>query len=89
MLFRSLMTPGTSDLVKAAERLTGHAAEAVAFATEGPFLQKLGMQTVILGPGDIDVAHQPNEWLPIANIEPTFQMLEHFIQRFCITPEAR
>ena len=76
------------DLVQAAEQLTGHGAEAVAFATEGPFLQKLGMQTVILGPGDIRVAHQPNEWLPMANIDPTLKMLEHFIQRFCVTPEA-
>lgn len=83
-----LMTPGTSALVQAAEDLTGHAAEAVAFATEGPFLQKLGMQTVILGPGDIRVAHQPNEWLPMANIDPTLKMLEHFIQRFCVTPES-
>jgi len=90
-LFRGtdpLQTPGTSALVHAAEELTGHKSEAVAFATEGPFLQQLGMQTVILGPGDINVAHQPNEWLPIANVEPTLQMLERFIQRFCVTPEA-
>jgi acetylornithine deacetylase len=90
-LFRGtdpLQTPGTSALVHAAEELTGHKSEAVAFATEGPFLQQLGMQTVILGPGDINVAHQPNEWLPMANVEPTLQMLEHFIQRFCVTPEA-
>jgi len=89
-LFRGtdpLQTPGTSALVKAAEELTGHKAEAVAFATEGPFLQKLGMQTVILGPGDINVAHQPNESLPIANVEPMLKMLEHFIQRFCVTSE--
>jgi acetylornithine deacetylase len=86
-LFRGsdpLMTPGTSELVKAAEALTGHKSEAVAFATEGPFLQALGMQTVILGPGDINVAHQPNESLPLANVEPTLHILEQFIQRFCI-----
>ena len=90
-LFRGtdpLETPGTSALVKTAEELTGHGAEAVAFATEGPFLQKLGMQTVILGPGDIDVAHQPNESLPIERVEPTLAMLERFIQKFCVTPDA-
>src|SRR5579863_8043167 len=88
-LFRGsdpLMTPGTSELVKAAEALTGHKSEAVAFATEGPFLQALGMQTVILGPGDINVAHQPNESLPLANVEPTLHILEQFIQSFCIAP---
>lgn len=79
-----LMTPGTSELVKFAEELTGHKSEAVAFATEGPFLQALGMQTVILGPGDIDVAHQPNESLPLAMVEPTQLLLERLIQRFCV-----
>ena len=79
-----LRTPGTSELVRAAEQLTGHASEAVAFATEGPFLQRLGMDTVILGPGDIRVAHQPNESLPLANVNPTLAILEQFIQRFCV-----
>jgi acetylornithine deacetylase len=79
-----LQTPGTSELVKFAEQLTGHASEAVAFATEGPFLQALGMQTVILGPGDINVAHQPNESLPLAMVEPTQRMLQRLIQRFCV-----
>ncbi|MGE5625090.1 MAG: acetylornithine deacetylase [Bacillota bacterium] len=86
-LFRGtepLNTPGTSELVKAAEELTGHASEAVAFATEGPFLQRLGMQTLILGPGDIAVAHQPNESLSQDRIEPTLKILEQLIQRFCI-----
>ncbi len=79
-----LETPGTSELVKFTEKLTGHAAEAVAFGTEGPFLQALGMQTVILGPGDINVAHQPNESLPLAMVEPTRKILEQLIQRFCV-----
>jgi len=79
-----LQTPGTSDLVKYAEQLTGHQAEAVAFGTEGPFLQALGMQTVILGPGDINVAHQPNESLPLAMVDPTRKILEQLIQRFCV-----
>ncbi|HET7176640.1 MAG TPA: acetylornithine deacetylase [Gammaproteobacteria bacterium] len=79
-----LETPGTSELVKYTEELTGHKAEAVAFGTEGPFLQALGMQTVIMGPGDINVAHQPNEHLPLAMLEPTLDLLENLIQRFCV-----
>src|SRR3546814_3470913 len=31
-----------SELVRLAERLTGHQAEAVAFATEAPYLQQIG-----------------------------------------------
>ncbi len=84
----SLDTPGTSELVHAAEQLTGHVSEAVAFTTEGPFLQSLGMQTVILGPGDIRVAHQPNESLPLASLTPTLELLDQFIRRFCVAQHA-
>ena len=56
-------TPAESPIVKAAEALTGVAAGAVAFGTEGPYLNALGMQTVIMGPGSIEQAHQPDEYL--------------------------
>jgi acetylornithine deacetylase len=39
-----------SELVKMCEELTGNRADTVAFATEAPFMQQLGMQTLILGP---------------------------------------
>lgn len=73
-----------SELVKAAERLTGVSAEAVAFATEAPFLQQLGHQTIVLGPGSIDQAHQPNEFIDIAQIEPAIATIRGLIQQFCL-----
>jgi acetylornithine deacetylase len=79
-------TAADSPLVRAAEELTGHGAEAVAFGTEGPFFNELGMQTVILGPGDIDQAHQPDEFLALDRIEPTVSLLRSLIERFCLTP---
>ena len=76
--------PAQSELVKVAEKLTGHSAESVAFATEAPFLQKLGMQTIVLGPGDIDQAHQPDEYLGLERIGPMVQILKGMIGRFCL-----
>ena len=52
-----------SALVTAAEKLTGYSADSVAFATEAPFLQQLGMETIVMGPGSIDQAHQPDEYI--------------------------
>ncbi|HET7649924.1 MAG TPA: acetylornithine deacetylase [Gammaproteobacteria bacterium] len=83
-----LETSASSAIVRAAERLTGHSAEAVAFSTEAPFLQALGMQTVVLGPGDIRVAHQPNESLPLATLNPTLEILDQLIRQFCMTQTA-
>lgn len=80
----ALYTPPTSPIVTAVERLTGHPAETVAFATEGPFLAALGIETVICGPGDIAQAHQPDEYLACDRLQPTVDLLQALIQRFCI-----
>lgn len=72
------------ELVQLAEKLTGHAPEAVAFATEAPFLQRLGMQTVVLGPGSIDQAHQPDEYISLDQITPTVEVLRAFISHYCL-----
>nr|WP_091811021.1 acetylornithine deacetylase [Marinobacter mobilis] len=77
-------TPANAELVRTCEALTGHRAEAVAFATEAPWLQKLGMETIVLGPGSIDQAHQPDEYLALSQVEPAVTLLRSLIQRFCV-----
>jgi acetylornithine deacetylase len=79
-------TPADSAIVRAGEALTGHVAEAVGFGTEAPFFDRLGMQTLILGPGDIAQAHQPDEYLALELIPPTLTLLRDLIRRFCIEP---
>jgi acetylornithine deacetylase len=73
-----------SELVQVAEQLTGHRAESVAFATEAPFLQQLGMDTIVLGPGSIDRAHQPDEYLELQQLRPCIALLEQFIAHYCL-----
>lgn len=79
-------TPADAELVQACERLTGSEARAVAFGTEGPFFRKLGMDVVILGPGDIGQAHQPDEYLRVDRLQPTVELLQGLIRRFCLEP---
>ncbi|QEY65459.1 acetylornithine deacetylase [Metapseudomonas lalkuanensis] len=73
-----------SDLVRLAERLTGHTAQSVAFGTEAPYLQQLGCEALVLGPGDIACAHQPDEHLELSRIEPTVALLRQLIQHYCL-----
>ena len=80
----AMHTDKSSAIVSAAEKLTGHAAGSVAFCTEGPYLNAMGMETVILGPGDIAQAHQPDEFLALDRIQPTIDLLKNLIQRFCM-----
>lgn len=88
-LFRGVdafATAASSSVVKSAEEFTGAVAGAVGFATEGPFLAQLGIETIILGPGDIAQAHQPDEYLSADRITPTVTLLRRLVNRFCRAP---
>lgn len=76
-------TDKDNDLVQTLAKHSGNPPGTVAFGTEGHFLQKLGMDTVVFGPGSIDQAHQPNEFLARDQIEPATEILRHVIQRYC------
>lgn len=73
-----------SALIQACEKLTGKRSESVAFATEAPFMQQLGMQTVVLGPGSINQAHQSDEFIDISQIEPAVRIIRGLIEKFCL-----
>ncbi len=77
-------TPQTAPLIQAVERLTGAPSTTAAFGTEAPFFSALAPETVVLGPGDIEVAHQPGEHLPLARIQPMITLLEKLIAEHCL-----
>jgi len=77
-------TDGNAEIVRIAEELSGIKTGAVAFGTEGPYLNSLGMQSVVLGPGDIDQAHQANEYLALDRIQPMQKILQNMIRHFCM-----
>ena len=74
-----------SDLVQSCERITQTKAGAVSFATEAPFLSQLGFETIVMGAGSIDQAHQPNEYLAANQIKPMADVLCRLIQKYCIS----
>ncbi len=76
--------PAQSQLVKAVERLTGQSAGSVAFATEAHFMQALGMETLVMGPGSIGQAHQPNEYIEQSQIQPAITLLRDLITQLCL-----
>ncbi len=56
----------------------------VSFATDGGWLQRLGLDCVIFGPGSIAVAHKPNESIPIAEMQRSAEILQRVIHRWCM-----
>lgn len=73
-----------SAIVAAAEKLTGSSAESAAYSTEAPFFQNIGLDAVVLGPGDIAQAHQPDEFLALDRLQPMIDVLTGMIRRFCV-----
>jgi len=57
--------------------LTGaNGADTVAFGTEAGIFQALGMSAVVCGPGSIEQAHKPDEYLALDQLEECLVMLE-------------
>lgn len=69
--------------LKTIEKLVGKRAETVNYCTEAPFIQQL-CPTLVLGPGSIEQAHQPDEFLSTEFIQPTKQLLTQLIHHFCL-----
>ena len=78
-----MCTEAGAEVVGVAEALSGQAAGTVAFATEGPYLHRLGMETVILGAGEIERAHQPDEYVPAAQLGRLTEIVAGMIRHFC------
>tara|TARA_B100000700_G_C14936890_1_gene804770 strand:- start:881 stop:1393 length:513 start_codon:yes stop_codon:yes gene_type:complete len=73
-----------SELLKTAEALTGHNGITVGFGTEGPFLRDLGMDTIVMGPGNIDQAHKPDEYMSIDMINPAIKIIRRLVSDYCL-----
>ena len=54
------------------------------FATDGGCLAEMGTQPLIWGPGSIDVAHQPNEYVKIEELNQYEHALESILRSWCL-----
>lgn len=62
--------------------LTGsNEADVVSFGTEAGLFQACGISTVICGPGSIEQAHKPDEFIEIAQLQAGIDMVEGLLQR--------
>ena len=82
---RAMDTDEASEIAQYLTHLTGKKASSVAFGTEAPYFNAMQTETIVIGPGSINQAHQPDEFLPIAQIDPTIHMLQGLIKRFCVS----
>ena len=80
---RGYDTPADADVVTFLEQASGKRTETVSFGTEGPQLAALGAVPVVFGPGDITVAHQTGEFVPMTELQRAAEILEAAVLHFC------
>jgi acetylornithine deacetylase len=71
------------NILALAEQLTGKKFQSANYATEAPFINQLGCDTIILGPGSIEQAHQPDEYISLDYVNPTVHVLQQMIYKVC------
>jgi acetylornithine deacetylase len=74
--------PPDNELVQVVENLLGVQTEVVNYCTEAPFIQNI-CPTLVLGPGSINQAHQPDEYLETRFIKPTRELIHQVVRHFC------
>lgn len=79
----AMETASDAAIVKAVEKMTGSSSEAVAFGTEAPYYNRLGVESIVFGPGNIAQAHQPDEYIDVQTIDPYTEHLKKLIRTFC------
>lgn len=80
----SLDTGAETEVVALAQELSGSTEIGrVSFGTEGSQFQRAGVPTVICGPGSIEQAHKPNEFVAVDQVLKCEQFMRRLMRRVC------
>ena len=79
----AMETEQNSELVKLAEKMTRKESQAVAFGTEAPYYNAMGLDTIVMGPGSIQQAHQPDEYIEMKALNPAVDIIRQLIVHYC------
>jgi acetylornithine deacetylase len=66
------------------EAMHQHDEHSVMFATDAGWLQDAGFRCVLFGPGNIEVAHRPNEFMPADELRRAGEVLDGLVYRRCL-----
>lgn len=81
----ALDTSPETQIAGLVQELTGNADFGkVSYGTEGSQFQRAGIPTVVCGPGSIDQAHKPNEFIALEQVEACEKFLRALLERSCV-----
>ena len=80
-----LATRDDAEIVELAKALSGgNSTGKVAFATEAGLFQEIDIPTIICGPGSIDQAHKPDEFVSLDQVAQCEAFMRRLMDRVCI-----
>lgn len=80
----SLNTSAETEIVALAQALSGNSEIGkVSYGTEGSQFQRAGISTVVCGPGSIEQAHKPDEFITLEQVAQCEQFLRGLMTRVC------
>jgi acetylornithine deacetylase len=78
------LVDAASPFVRSMLELAGQRdAGAVSYASDAGWLGHLGIESILFGPGTIEVAHRPNECVPIAELARAREIVHGAVARHC------
>ncbi|MHC5003544.1 MAG: acetylornithine deacetylase [Planctomycetota bacterium] len=57
----------------------------VSYASDAGVLRRVGLESVLFGPGTIEVAHRPDEHVPLAELRRCREVLDELVARRCLS----
>jgi acetylornithine deacetylase len=80
--FPALATPEDAEVTELVKSLTGaNSTGRVSFGTEGGLFGRAGIPAVVCGPGSIEQAHKPDEWIELEQVGQCEAFLRRLIDR--------
>ena len=79
-----LNTSAEDEVTRLAQALSRDRSTAkVAYATEGGLFQQAGIPAIICGPGSIEQAHKPDEYVTLAQVALCESFMERLLEQMC------
>ncbi len=80
----AMLTPEGTPLERIlAPFATAPGTAAASFATDGGNFERMGVRTLVFGPGSIDVAHKADEYVPVDELHRAVDVVDEVIARRC------
>ena len=79
-----LSTNEKDEITRLAQALSRNPSSAkVAYVTEGGLFQRSGIPAIICGPGSIEQAHKPDEYVTLAQVALCESFMERLLEQMC------